>query len=349
MTTQAKKLHSKTIVKKLTSQLIEEGYFTPKFTPNTAGYKGHQTLYIEWQYEAGTHISKKIVQEMTNQYSTETVRMDPSVGEITFISGRAIKADPQFSAEYLQFLRDAVVADWAFLNNVSKRLQNTIKFDLTFYSTGFSYDELVSLNSLYREYLNNGLFCEISDRPENYEEVSQSYSEYEEATNRKSIICEDDLVCWDDYHTIDTAPAVPSPIVWDETIVKSSTVTLSINMEQNNNPSLSFVEPVELVETINIPSGSYSHKFDITGPQTMTFEEFLPIFKEFYNRTVSSQFDEWGYHFPLTLKFLTETFQEENSSLSIEVIEAYILKVCDEFESYTKKFGPVTHINSIEF
>ena len=76
MTTQAKKLHSKTIVKKLTSQLIEEGYFTPKFTPNTAGYKGHQTLFIEWQYEAGTHISKKIVQEMVNQYSTKTVKMD---------------------------------------------------------------------------------------------------------------------------------------------------------------------------------------------------------------------------------------------------------------------------------
>ena len=43
MTTQTKKLHSKTIVKNLTSQLVKEGYFTPKFTPNTAGYKGHQT------------------------------------------------------------------------------------------------------------------------------------------------------------------------------------------------------------------------------------------------------------------------------------------------------------------
>ena len=90
------------------------------------------------------------------------------------------------------------MADWAFLNNVSEVLQDTIKFDLTFYSTEFSYDELVSLNALYREYLNNGLFCEISDRPANYEEVSQSYSEYEEATNHKNIICEDDLVCWDD-------------------------------------------------------------------------------------------------------------------------------------------------------
>ena len=69
----------------------------------------------------------------------------------------------------------------------------------------------------------------------------------------------------------------------------------------------------------------------------MTFEEFLPIFKELYNRTVSSQFDEWGYHYPLTLKFLTKTFQQETSSLSIEIIE-----------SYTKKFGSVTHINSIK-
>ena len=69
----------------------------------------------------------------------------------------------------------------------------------------------------------------------------------------------------------------------------------------------------------------------------MTFEEFLPIFKELYNRTVSSQFDEWGYHYPLTLNFLTEAFQQENSSLSIEIIE-----------SYTKKFGSVTHINSIK-
>lgn len=80
----------------------------------------------------------------------------------------------------------------------------------------------------------------------------------------------------------------------------------------------------------------------------MTFEEFLPIFKELYNRTVSYQFDEWGYHYPLTLKFLTKTFQQENSSLSIEIIESYILKACDEFESYTKKFGSVTHINSIK-
>ena len=79
----------------------------------------------------------------------------------------------------------------------------------------------------------------------------------------------------------------------------------------------------------------------------MTFEEFLPIFKELYNRTVSSQFDEWGYHYPLTLKFLTKTFQQENSSLSIKIIESYILKVCDKFESYTEKFGPVTYINSI--
>ena len=284
MTTQTKKLHSKTIVKNLTSQLVKEGYFTPKFTPNTAGYKGHQTLFIKWQYEAGTHISKKIVQDMANQYSTETVRMDPSVEEVTFIGGRAIEADPQFSSEYLQFLRDAVIADWAFLNNVSKRLQDTIKFDLTFYSTEFSYDELVSLNALYREYLNNGLFCEISDRPANYEEVSQSYSEYEETTNRKGIICEDDLVCWDDYHSSDTTPVEPSPITWDETTVKSSTVTLSISVEQSNNPSLSVVEPVELVETINIPSGSYSHNFDITGrheyiKKIVTKEVTLPGFK----------------------------------------------------------------------
>ena len=80
----------------------------------------------------------------------------------------------------------------------------------------------------------------------------------------------------------------------------------------------------------------------------MTFEEFLPIFKEFYNRTVSLQFDEWGYHCPLTLSFLTETFQQENFSLSIEIIESYILKVCDEFESYTQKIGPVTLISSIK-
>ena len=78
----------------------------------------------------------------------------------------------------------------------------------------------------------------------------------------------------------------------------------------------------------------------------MTFEKFLPIFKEFYNRTVSSQFDEWGYHYPLTLKFLTEAFQQENSNLSIEIIESYILKVCDKFESYTEKFGHKLHIST---
>ena len=66
-------------------------------------------------------------------------------------------------------------------------------------------------------------------------------------------------------NTSDTTPVEPSPIVWDETTLKSSTVTLSINVEQNNNPSLSVVESVELVETINIPSGSYSHNFDVTG------------------------------------------------------------------------------------
>lgn len=80
----------------------------------------------------------------------------------------------------------------------------------------------------------------------------------------------------------------------------------------------------------------------------MKFEEFLPKFKEFYNRTVSSQFDESGYYYPLTLKFLTEAFQQENSNLSIKIIESYIFKVCDKFESYTEKFGPVTYINSIK-
>lgn len=71
----------------------------------------------------------------------------------------------------------------------------------------------------------------------------------------------------------------------------------------------------------------------------MTFEKFLLIFKEIYNRTVSSQFDEYGYHYPLNLNFLTETFQQENSSLSIKSIEFYILKVCDKFESCTKDTG----------
>ena len=78
-------------------------------------------------------------------------------------------------------------------------------------------------------------------------------------------------------------------------------------------------------------------------------KNFYRYLKNFITAQYHLNLIEWGYYYPLTLKFLTETFQQENSSLSIKIIEAYILKVCDKFESYTKKFGPVTHINSIKF
>ena len=57
----------------------------------------------------------------------------------------------------------------------------------------------------------------------------------------------------------------------------------------------------------------------------MKFEEFLPIFKEFYPRAVSIQLKEWGRHlcypltldpYELTLDFLVETFKKKIQKLT---------------------------------
>ena len=82
----------------------------------------------------------------------------------------------------------------------------------------------------------------------------------------------------------------------------------------------------------------------------MKFEEFLPIFKEFYPRAVAIQFKKWGYNFSyqLTLDFLVETFKQENPEVDTEIIKDYIVKACDTMESYRKNDSPIIRINSIK-
>lgn len=89
----------------------------------------------------------------------------------------------------------------------------------------------------------------------------------------------------------------------------------------------------------------------------MTFEKFLPIFKEFYPRAVSIQLKEWGRHlsypltldsYELTLDFLVETFKQENPEIGTEIIKDYIIKACDTMESYRENNSPIIRINNIK-
>lgn len=89
----------------------------------------------------------------------------------------------------------------------------------------------------------------------------------------------------------------------------------------------------------------------------MKFEEFLPIFKEFYPRAASIQLKEWGRHlcypltldsYELTLDFLVEIFKKENPEVDVEIIKDYIIKACDTMESYRENDSPIIRINNIK-
>ena len=89
----------------------------------------------------------------------------------------------------------------------------------------------------------------------------------------------------------------------------------------------------------------------------MKFEEFLPVFKEFYPRATLIYLKEWGRHlsFPLTLDsyeltldFLVETFKKENPEVDTEIIKDYIIKACDKMESYRENDSPIIRINNIK-